>query len=650
MLADENVVEQNETSQESDASSVDVIPSSQPEPRQPPVRRLLRAPSLSPVKEVRLGQRQSEEDHETAESEASKSEEDHEAAKSEDDHETAKSEDDDEPEPEVGLGMLACTLDLVDELNDSRLVTESDEEEEETNNEEKEEPIRYEMSDSDDEELPTYNEENDDDRLSFDLDGDHLQDIPNDENVQSDASKPNASDHHIPQEIKEPNESINENPVENVPEENTNQSEEPKSEILPENPNEIGEADKTNNQPNETKESEPKTLAEEDIQETSTPKISRRKSSKQITSNEVEKAKNVEVVSNVKSVQTTKRSQKKKSDTEADSKEIIGEETSGRRRSSRTKRPSSRLSDLSSPPKIKRLARKSNDETIQKVKKDPNVPNVSVVKITVTRKSNDDAIQKVKSPNVPNVSVVKETVARKARKSNDETIKKVQNPNVPNVTVAKEMEVNDEASGSSGLRRSSRTRRPSIKTKDLSSLPKTSAKLARKSDKIEPELQLGQERVLKKSNENKQNQPIKIPILSKKSEATNQEKPPRKSTSRSSRASSTIREDQNAENLAKSRRRTNLKPVVMFTGYESATDSKIVQELGGTITDKVAECSVLITTKLRRTTKLMCGLGRGIPIVSPQWLTQSKITKTFLGKDISTLSKLLVTLRVCSSN
>ena len=72
----------------------------------------------------------------------------------------------------------------------------------------------------------------------------------------------------------------------------------------------------------------------------------------------------------------------------------------------------------------------------------------------------------------------------------------------------------------------------------------------------------------------------------------------------------------------------------MFTGYQNETDIKIAQELGGTITDKVFECSVLITTKLRRTTKLMCGVGRGIPIVSPKWLTDSKITKTFLGKDI----------------
>ena len=77
--------------------------------------------------------------------------------------------------------------------------------------------------------------------------------------------------------------------------------------------------------------------------------------------------------------------------------------------------------------------------------------------------------------------------------------------------------------------------------------------------------------------------------------------------------------------------RKKSKPVIMMTGYESPPDVKLVKELGGVLTNKVSECTVLITDKIRRTSKFLCALGLGIPIVSPNWLVQSKMTKTFLG-------------------
>ena len=40
--------------------------------------------------------------------------------------------------------------------------------------------------------------------------------------------------------------------------------------------------------------------------------------------------------------------------------------------------------------------------------------------------------------------------------------------------------------------------------------------------------------------------------------------------------------------------------------------------------------TVLVTDKIRRTAKLLCALGRGIPIVSSSWITQSKSAKTVL--------------------
>ena len=41
--------------------------------------------------------------------------------------------------------------------------------------------------------------------------------------------------------------------------------------------------------------------------------------------------------------------------------------------------------------------------------------------------------------------------------------------------------------------------------------------------------------------------------------------------------------------------------------------------------------AVLVTDKVRRTAKFMCMVAKGVPIVGPGWLSQSKETKTFQG-------------------
>ena len=76
-----------------------------------------------------------------------------------------------------------------------------------------------------------------------------------------------------------------------------------------------------------------------------------------------------------------------------------------------------------------------------------------------------------------------------------------------------------------------------------------------------------------------------------------------------------------------------------MTGYENPHDKKLISELGGVLTTKVSDCTVLIADKIRRTSKLLCALGLGIPIVSPNWLVQSKMTKTFLGNLITGLTE-----------
>lgn len=53
---------------------------------------------------------------------------------------------------------------------------------------------------------------------------------------------------------------------------------------------------------------------------------------------------------------------------------------------------------------------------------------------------------------------------------------------------------------------------------------------------------------------------------------------------------------------------------------------------GGIVVDNVETADVLVTDKLRRTVKLLSMVGRGLPIVSPNWITLSKKTGRLLGK------------------
>jgi len=70
---------------------------------------------------------------------------------------------------------------------------------------------------------------------------------------------------------------------------------------------------------------------------------------------------------------------------------------------------------------------------------------------------------------------------------------------------------------------------------------------------------------------------------------------------------------------------------VMFTGYNDQKDVKIVKELGGSTTDAVSECTVLVTDQIRRTAKFLSMVGKGIPIVGPKWLSDSKLSGKFLN-------------------
>ncbi|XP_030839323.1 mediator of DNA damage checkpoint protein 1 isoform X2 [Strongylocentrotus purpuratus] len=78
------------------------------------------------------------------------------------------------------------------------------------------------------------------------------------------------------------------------------------------------------------------------------------------------------------------------------------------------------------------------------------------------------------------------------------------------------------------------------------------------------------------------------------------------------------------------RRLSDVRPKVMFTGVMDGSWQKTVTTLGGELVDSVHECTHLITDKVRRTVKFLCCMARGIIIITPNWLEDSKTAKMFI--------------------
>ncbi|KAM6182355.1 mediator of DNA damage checkpoint protein 1 [Erethizon dorsatum] len=74
-------------------------------------------------------------------------------------------------------------------------------------------------------------------------------------------------------------------------------------------------------------------------------------------------------------------------------------------------------------------------------------------------------------------------------------------------------------------------------------------------------------------------------------------------------------------------------PKVLFTGVLDACGEQAVLALGGSLASSVAEASHLVTDRIRRTVKFLCALGKGIPILSLEWLHQSRKAGHFLPPD-----------------
>lgn len=49
---------------------------------------------------------------------------------------------------------------------------------------------------------------------------------------------------------------------------------------------------------------------------------------------------------------------------------------------------------------------------------------------------------------------------------------------------------------------------------------------------------------------------------------------------------------------------------------------KILVRLGGGLANGVTDMTHLVTDKVRRTVKFLCAVARGVPIVTPDWLSK----------------------------
>ncbi|XP_033127208.1 mediator of DNA damage checkpoint protein 1-like isoform X2 [Anneissia japonica] len=81
------------------------------------------------------------------------------------------------------------------------------------------------------------------------------------------------------------------------------------------------------------------------------------------------------------------------------------------------------------------------------------------------------------------------------------------------------------------------------------------------------------------------------------------------------------------------KRGNDSKPKIMFTGVVDEGWVKIVKSLGGELVTSIHDCTHLITDKIRRTVKFLCGLAKGAYLIDPKWLEESKKRKSFVNPD-----------------
>ncbi|XP_014240324.1 uncharacterized protein LOC106661444 [Cimex lectularius] len=59
---------------------------------------------------------------------------------------------------------------------------------------------------------------------------------------------------------------------------------------------------------------------------------------------------------------------------------------------------------------------------------------------------------------------------------------------------------------------------------------------------------------------------------------------------------------------------------IMFAGYSDPTMLALIERLNGEVVENALTCTIVVADKVKKTTKFLCGLALGRPIVPPKWL------------------------------
>lgn len=89
----------------------------------------------------------------------------------------------------------------------------------------------------------------------------------------------------------------------------------------------------------------------------------------------------------------------------------------------------------------------------------------------------------------------------------------------------------------------------------------------------------------------------------------------------------------NRNNIRRTKSNQETAPKILFTGVVDMRGERAVLALGGSLASSVNEASHLVTDRIRRTVKFLCALGKGLPILSLNWLYQSRKAGFFLPPD-----------------
>ena len=59
---------------------------------------------------------------------------------------------------------------------------------------------------------------------------------------------------------------------------------------------------------------------------------------------------------------------------------------------------------------------------------------------------------------------------------------------------------------------------------------------------------------------------------------------------------------------------------------------QILKSLGGVLVESIDDCTHLVTDRVRRTLKFLCGVARGLLVVDAAWLERCKKARKFVGR------------------